>query len=156
MKNRTCLNILLALLASLGLSALGGGFVLMISPDGGLMGMPLSVLKPSPFTSFLIPGAILFTVLGIGPLLIIGVLIKKPACTTAEMINCFKDMHWSWTFTIYMAFALMIWIQLEMVFIQAVHWLHTCYIFLAIIMVFVALLPQVRHLYQKKPVIKKG
>ncbi|MFA6246175.1 MAG: hypothetical protein WC615_04490 [Mucilaginibacter sp.] len=156
MKNRTCLNILLALLASLGLGALGGGFVLMISPDGELMGMPLSVLKPSPFTSFLIPGAILFTVLGIGPLLIIGALIKKPACTTAEMINCFKDMHWSWTFTIYMAFALMIWIQLEMVFIQAVHWLHTCYIFLAIIMVFVALLPQVRHLYQKKPVIKKG
>lgn len=153
MKNQTYRNILLALLAFLGLGALGGGFVLMISPDGGLMGMPLSVLKPSPFTSFLIPGAVLFTVLGIGPLLMIGALIKKPACRLAEMFNCFKDMHWSWTFTIYTAFALMIWIQLEMAFIQAVHWLHTCYVFLAIIMVFVALLPQVRLLYQKKPVI---
>ncbi len=106
------------------------------------MGMPLSVLKPSPFTSFLIPGAVLFTVLGIVPLIITGALIKKPVCKLAEMFNCFKDMHWSWTFTIYTAFALMIWIQLEMVFIQAVHWLHTCYVFLAIIMVFVALLPQ--------------
>jgi hypothetical protein len=143
-------NILLELLAFLGLGALGGGFVLLISPNGGLMGMPLFILKPSPFTSFLIPGCLLFTVLGVGPFLVIVGLIKKPAFNLAEKVNYFSDMHWSWTFTIYTAFALLIWIQLEMVFIQAIHWLHTCYVFLALLMIFIALLPQVRNLYQKK------
>ncbi len=34
MKNLICRNIMLALLVFLGLGALGGGFALMISPDG--------------------------------------------------------------------------------------------------------------------------
>ena len=34
-------------------------------------------------------------------------------------------MHWAWTGTIYVAFVLIIWVQLEMVFLLAVSWLHT-------------------------------
>ena len=58
-------------------------------------------------------------------------------------------MHWAWAFSIYVAFALIIWIQLEMVFLQAVEWLHTFYMFYAVVLIFVALLPQVRNLYKK-------
>jgi len=58
-------------------------------------------------------------------------------------------MHWSWTYTIYVAFALIIWIQLEMVFLGAVGWLHTFYMFYSVAIIFVALLPQVRNLYKK-------
>ncbi len=142
-------NILLFLLAFLGLGAIGGGGVLIISPTGALIGMPLSVLDQSPFHSFLIPGIILFTLLGLAPALLIFALLKKPESKLAENVNFFKDMHWSWAYTIYVAFALIIWIQLQMMFLHAVHWLHTFYMFFAVAIIFVALLPQVRNLYKK-------
>ncbi|MFD2935732.1 hypothetical protein [Spirosoma flavum] len=142
-------NILLILLAFLGLGAIGGGFVLIISPTGKLMGMPLSILDRSPFTSFLIPGIILFVVLGLAPCILVFALLKKPACKIAERLNFYTDMHWSWTYSLYVAFALVIWIQVEMAFLHAVHWLHSFYMFFAVALIFVALLPNVRSLYKK-------
>lgn len=149
MKSYKTRNILLILLAFLGLGAIGGGGVLIISPSGKLMGMPLSMLDHSPFKSFLIPGIILFLFLGIAPLLLIIALLKKSASKIAERINFFKDMHWSWSYTIYMGFTLIFWIQIEMMFLSAVSWLHTFYMFLAVVIIFVALLPGVRSLYKK-------
>ncbi|MDP3467261.1 MAG: hypothetical protein Q8S11_02935 [Daejeonella sp.] len=143
------LYFLIFLLAFLGLGAIGGGGVLILSPSGQLMGMPLSLLEHSPFTSFLIPGIILFTMLGLAPFLLIFALLKKPESSFAEMLNCFNDMHWSWTFSIYMAFVLIIWIQVQMVFLQTVSWLHTFYIFLALLILFVCLLPGLRKEFKK-------
>lgn len=142
-------NFLIFLLGFLGLGALGGGGLLIIAPDGNLLGMPLLLLEKSPFHSFLIPGIVLFTVLGIAPCLLIFALIKKPAYTFAEKLNCYPDMHWSWTYSVYTAFMLVGWIQLQMAFIQAVSWLHTTYMFLAMVIIFVALLPTVRNSYKK-------
>lgn len=142
-------NIFLVLLGFLGLGAIGGGGSLIISPTGELLGMPLSMLEKSPFNNFLVPGIILFLVLGLIPVLLIFALIKRPKSKLAETINFFKDMHWAWTYSIYIGFILIIWIQLQIVFIQGVHWLHTFYIFWAILIIFVALLPQVRNLYKK-------
>lgn len=142
-------NILLIELGFLGLGAIAGGGALIISPTGELLGMPLSMLEKSPFSNFFIPGIILFLVLGVLPMLLVFALLKKPKSGIAEKVNFFKDMHWTWTFSIYTGFALISWIQLQMVFIQGVHWLHTFYIFLAILILFIALLPQVRNLYKK-------
>ncbi len=125
-------NIFLIVLGFLGLGAIGGGLVLIISPTGELIGIPLSEFKNIPFNSYLIPGIILFVVLGIIPLLLIIALLKKPESKLAEQINIFKDMHWSWTYSIYIAFALIIWIQIEMVFLHDVHWIHTFYMFFAL------------------------
>jgi hypothetical protein len=142
-------NVLIFLLALLGLGALGGGGVLIISPTGELIGMPLSMLAPSPFHSFLIPGILLFVILGIFPLLLILALISRRPSPIAERINFFGDMSWQWSFCIYLAFALIIWIQLEMVLLNAVHWLHTVYMFYAIAIIFTTLLPRVRSQYKK-------
>lgn len=57
---------LLEILLSVG--ALGGGLVLMIAPRGEIMPLPLSALAGSPFDTYLVPGLILFGVLGLGPL----------------------------------------------------------------------------------------
>ncbi len=149
MKIKTTRNIFLILLGFLGLGAIGGGGALIISPTGELIGMPLSMLEKSPFNSFFIPGVILFSVLGLIPLLLIIALLKKPESKLAEQINLFKDMHWSWTYSIYIAFTLISWIQVQMVFLHAVHWLHTFYMFFAIAIIIIALLPQVRNLYKK-------
>lgn len=144
-------NTLLFLLAFLGLSALGGGGALIISPSGELLGgLPLSILEKSPFHDFLIPGLILFLVLGVIPSLLVFALIRKPNSRLAEHFNFFKDMHWSWSFSIYIAYALIIWIQVETIYIQGVGWLQSFYLFFAIPIIFVALLPQVRNFYKKR------
>lgn len=52
----------------LGLGAVGGGLALMAGPSGEIIPIPVSALAGSPFADYFIPGAILFTVLGVGPL----------------------------------------------------------------------------------------
>ena len=149
-------NILLIVLGFLALGAIGGGIVLIISPTGELIGMPLSEFKNIPFSSFLIPGIILFSVLGLIPLLLIIALLKKPDSKLAEQINVFKDMHWSWTYSIYIAFTLIGWIHIELIFLQGgVHWLQTFYMFYAILIIIIALLPQMRYFYKKKSSLKE-
>jgi hypothetical protein len=48
-----------------GTAALYGGWNLMAYPDGSSLDMPISYLRYGPFTSYLIPGLILFVVNGI-------------------------------------------------------------------------------------------
>lgn len=141
-------NVLIILLAFLGLGAIFGGGALVVSPTGELLGMPLSLLEHSPFNNYLIPGIILFSILGMAPCLLIFALLKKPVSKSANRLNFFKDMHWAWSYSIYVAFALIIWLQAEMLFICAVHWIHAFYMFLAVVIIFVALLPEVRNLYK--------
>ena len=142
-------NLLLIGLGFLGLGALGGGGALILSPSGEWLEMPLYILNDTPFTNFLIPGIILFTLLGVAPILLLFALRKKPVSPLAERINIFSDMHWSWTFCIYIALILMGWIQIQMAFLRSVVWLHTFYMFLAMALVVLALLPQVRGLYRR-------
>jgi hypothetical protein len=149
MKRNSAKYLLVILLAILGLGAIYGGSVLIISPSGNLFGMPLSMLDNSPFTNFLIPGIILFSFLGIVPIGVSIALIKKPEFKFAELFNIYKDMYWGWTYCIYIAFSLIIWIQIEMIILRAVHWSHTFYIFFALAIIFVALLSQIRTMYKK-------
>lgn len=94
-------------------------------------------------------GIILFLVLGVFPCALIFALLKKPENVLAERINFFSDLRWAWTYSIYAAFALIIWIQAEMIFLRAVHWSHNFYMFIGVVIIFVALLPAVRNLYKK-------
>ena len=71
-------NIFLIVLGFLALGAIGGGLVLIISPTGELLGLPLSEFNNMPFDSYLIPGVILFSILGVIPSLLIIALLKKP------------------------------------------------------------------------------
>jgi len=48
-----------------GIGALFGGLAAIVNPQTPL-GMPAEPLKNSPFSSYLIPGIILFTVIGLG------------------------------------------------------------------------------------------
>lgn len=140
----------LFILGFLALSAIGGGIMLILSPSGELLGLPVSEFKNIPFDSFLIPGIILLVMLGIAPFLLIVALIKKPQSKLAEQFNVFNDMHWSWTYSIYIAFTLIAWIHIELIFLQGeVHWLQTLYMCNAILIIIIALLPQIRKLYSK-------
>ena len=143
------IKLLIFLLIFLGIGALYGGGSLIIDPSGELLGMPLTMLESSPFNNFLLPGVILFLLLGVAPLLVGIALKKKTKSDFAERFNCFKDMHWSWSYTIYIGFYLIMWIQVQEIFINGAGWIHGFYIFLAILIIFVALLPWLRDQYKQ-------
>src|ERR1700694_2499261 len=63
----------------LGLGALFGGGALILASAGPLLGMPTTLLAGSPFTSFLVPGIILFTFVGIAPLLAAAMTMRRQA-----------------------------------------------------------------------------
>lgn len=54
----------------LAIGALGGGMALMLGPRGEVIPLPVSALAGTPFDSYFIPGLILFTVLGVAPLVV--------------------------------------------------------------------------------------
>ncbi|PQJ12337.1 hypothetical protein CJD36_000860 [Flavipsychrobacter stenotrophus] len=91
----------------------------------------------------------LFCVLGITPIGIAFALIKKPQYKLAELFNFYRDMYWAWTYCIYIAFALIIWIQVEMIYLQSVHWSHTLYMLWAIIYPFCCIVAEGEKLLQK-------
>ncbi|WP_374017954.1 hypothetical protein ABU162_28380 [Paenibacillus thiaminolyticus] len=145
-KNAACC-VLYALHLLLGIGAVFGGAALVLDPNGRLLGVPPSILNTSPFTNFLIPGLILLIMLGIGPLLICYALIKRIHWKVPSKLNVFKDTHWSWAFSLYCGFALIIWITLQTYFIQGVSLIHIVYVAWGIAIQIVTLLPSVRRHY---------
>lgn len=85
------------------LSGLGGGFFLITDPTGETLKLPLSFLKNSPFSDYLIPGIILFTVLGVYPLIVTAGLWKRK--------------YWGWIGSLLLGVALLIWIIVEIIII---------------------------------------
>ena len=78
-----------------GLSGLAGGALLVIDPTGSLLNLPLEILKDSPFSSFLIPGIILLTVLGIFPIVAGWGLIKnKPWSFMGALLTGMMLLAW--------------------------------------------------------------
>jgi hypothetical protein len=62
-------KVTIGLLVLLGLVALPSGWILMTpAPGEAPMGLPLERLESSPFSTYFIPGLLLFTVFGIGSL----------------------------------------------------------------------------------------
>ena len=77
--------LVLEILLSIG--ALGGGLVLTIAPRGEIMPLPLSALAGSPFDTYLVPGLILFGVLGLGPLVAARLAwLRHPLAPTAAFV----------------------------------------------------------------------
>ena len=141
-------NLLIFLLGFLSLGAFYGGLVLIISPDGAILGMPLDLLKYSPFKNFLVPGIILLAIFGIFPFYTIYGLLQKPDNKFFNSLNLLSDYHFAWTFSIYTGIALIIWINIQTLMLNSVGIIHTFYAGLGILIVCIALLPQTRIHYK--------
>lgn len=109
----------------LGVGALAGGAMLMASPTGALFGMPLSMLEHSPFTSFLVPGLVLFVVNGVVPL---GV-----AVATA------KQVRWASFAAPVVGVVLCGWIAVQVAMIRGLSILHFIYFGLGIAILVIGL-----------------
>ncbi|MCH6232851.1 hypothetical protein [Cognataquiflexum rubidum] len=93
MKVRLFLYLLLVLHLFLGLGALSGGGMLVLQPDGSLLGMEPGWLAQSPFSSYLIPGLLLFIFSGLLPLFSFLGLLLKPECRWANALNVYPNRH---------------------------------------------------------------
>lgn len=145
----TSVKLLMGLHFVLGAGALLGGGGLVLDPGGQLLGMPPDLMRVPVFPNFLVPGLILFFVLGVGPLGVLFSLVGKKRWRFGEALNVFKTLHWSWTFSLYTGFALIIWITVQMYVLHVASVVHVGYIFLGLLIQTVTLLPSTQDYYRK-------
>lgn len=136
--------LLIIITAFLGFSAVVSGAMLMIAPDGSLMGMPVSTMQGAPFKDFFIPGLILALFLGVFSGIIAFGLWKKPTWRWPNAFNPFKAYHWSWAGSLAIAAIMWIWLAVEMIWVDYPSLQIACFIWGGIILL-LALLPPVRR-----------
>lgn len=79
-------RLLIALELFLGIGAMLGGGALLFAPDGHLLSMSTSLLAGTPFSDYLVPGALLFGVVGGGALVAAAMtLMRLPAAPLAAI-----------------------------------------------------------------------
>lgn len=131
----------------LALGAIGGGVMFLVSPDGSAMGLSLDLLGDSPFNSYLIPGVILLTTLGLLPALVVVGLTVRPSWKVLEGLNIYHDRHWSWTFSLYVGFILVLWIVGQVAMIRELSVLQLIFVLLGVVIQAVTLLPGTQRKY---------
>jgi hypothetical protein len=108
--------IAIILLILLGISAMFGGGAFIIDPSGELIQVPISLLEHSPFSTFLIPGLILFLFNGVSSIVITILVIRKYRFY-AELV-------------ILQGIVQIVWIVFQLIMIRSISILH--YIFFTI------------------------
>lgn len=123
---------LLVALAFQGLSGVAGGLGLVLDPSGRAIGLSPAWLEGAPFRDYLVPGLVLLTVLGLGPLVV--------------AYGVWAGRAWARWGSILVGTALMIWIGVEIAVIgyQSDPPLQVVYGALGAVIVALALLPSVR------------
>lgn len=118
-KNKGLVTGLGVLQAFIGLGAVGGGLPLILEPSGSILGIPLEILKRSPFSTFLVPGIVLLIVIGFGSLVGAAASFKRywRAGEIAMALGLF----------------LVAWIMLQVFWFNTFHWLHALYLGLGIV-----------------------
>lgn len=142
MKRPIELFLLCLMLFVLSVNGLVAGVLMLISPDGALLQMDPTFLNGSPFSNYLIPGILLFTCIGVLPLLSLIGLIFKPKWRWADSLNVYSDRSWGWTFSLYSGLGTMIWIIVQQ-FTTRFFILQPVILCLALAIVVLTILPRV-------------
>ncbi len=148
-RNRTIgIYILILAVAFEALGALYGGFNLINDPSGERIRLPISFLEGSIFSSYLIPGIILFLLLGFFPFFLIFPLFFKPNWPLINGLNIYRSYHWAWTYTLYTAIILIIWINTEMMILGTGSIIQGFTGLLGVFILIVTLTPGVKRYYK--------
>jgi len=116
-KNRNSIFaiILAGLHILLGIGGIGGGAVLLADTSGQLMGVPPELLNGLPIHSYLLPGLVLITFLGIIPIFVAYLVIKQPAIKIFAAINPVKRWHYSRSLSLFIGVFLIGWTTGEII-----------------------------------------
>jgi len=147
MKKTIATYLLMVLIAFQIISAIPAGWAMFTDPSGMKLGIPMDVLELSPFPDFLIPGLFLFIFLGLLPVFILYGLITKKELQWVQPINLYKNQHWSLTFAYYLGLLLVLWINMQLLFIQKYFFLQVVFSLLGIVIVFLTHLPKTKQYY---------
>lgn len=139
--------LIVILLVFLGLGAVAGGSVLMLAPDGSLMGMPVSQLNNSPFTNYFIPGLVLFLCNGIYPFFVACCMMKRPNWKVPSRLNPFKSIHWTWIAILLSGAIVSGWIVMQVIWLGYSSFLQPLYFFYGIIIILLSMLSPVRKYF---------
>ena len=103
----------------IGLGAVGGGLAVVLEPSGSNLGIPLELLKSTPFSTYLVPGIVLLVVNGLGSLVGAAASFTRHryAGETAMALGVF----------------LVAWIMLQVYWFAGFHWLHALYLGLGLL-----------------------
>lgn len=98
----------MALLGVLGITALGGGIVMLVFPHGTTY-LPADILEDLPVDSFLVPGLVLGIGFGIGSLVALFGMWRQPRVGFLLRLEASSGQHWSWMLTIVVGLAFTTW-----------------------------------------------
>ena len=111
-------GLLLVLHGFVGVGAMGGGLAAILNPNDP-MGVPVEVLKNSPFNNFLIPGLILFAIIGIGNIV--------------SAITLRLDFKYQGYISSVFSWALVIWIVVQCIMLEAIESLHIIFFVIGLV-----------------------
>ena len=127
---------LFILLLFVSVTAILSGSAFITRPDGSLLNLSVRLLQYSSFKNFMIPGLLLFIVVG-------GI---STIALSANIIKSSKRYKWA------MASAVVLcgWIIIQMILIQFFSWLHGLYLTIAVLIFILA------YLLNKKYITKQA
>jgi hypothetical protein len=137
-------HVLMVLLLLLAVGALYGGAALIVDPAGGLLGMPVTLLAGSPFRDYLLPGIILFGLLGVFPVAVALGLWFRPGWGWVRRFG----IHAAWLAALGVGGALIVWILVQMTILR--FFLQPVLLAQGIAIIGVSLLPAVRRYYAER------
>jgi hypothetical protein len=108
------LIVLGVLLVILGLPA---GLALMTDPSGEGVGLPSDMLDDLPVDDYLLVGVFLVVVYGILPMILVYGLWSRPKWNWTDPISKLTGEHWSWTGTLVLGAAQILWIAVQSVYL---------------------------------------
>ena len=111
-------HILFALHAFVGVGAVFGGLAAITNPQSPL-GIPIEVLNNSPFNNFLIPGIILFALIGLGNII-------------CALLFRFKSKFQGYLSSVF-SWALVIWIVVQCIMLNSIAPLHIIFFIIGLI-----------------------
>lgn len=112
-------SILFGLHFFVGIGGMAGGFAAITNPDNPL-GAPVEILKNSPFDDFLIPGILLFIVVGVGNV------ISALTLRANYRFQGYMSSVFSW--------GLVIWIIVQCIMLRAIAFLHILFFTIGLFM----------------------
>ncbi|MGZ8557481.1 MAG: hypothetical protein ACXWWC_04080 [Chitinophagaceae bacterium] len=117
-------SILFILVAFIAITSTLSGLVMISNPDGEILNLPISVLIGTPFKNFLIPGILLTSLVGSINLLAVFFNMQRHP----------NRYNWSIAGGIMMTG----WIIVQLLLIQAAHWLHFIYLGIGLLIILIA------------------
>lgn len=110
-------TVLVAVLAFLGVTALGGGIEMVLFPNGNEY-LPIDMMDGVPvLTTFLVPGLVLGGVFGLGSLVAAVGILRRPRVAWLRRVEQRTGRHWSWTLTVGIGVAFAAWMLSEWVWL---------------------------------------